>query len=47
MRVMTEEISLSTKGDTDVIDITPQVQKKLLTFLHQKTKQRKSILPFL
>ena len=29
MRVVTEYLNLSTKGDTDVIDITPVVDKKL------------------
>lgn len=29
MRVLTEYIHLSTNGDTDIVDITPQVGKKL------------------
>ena len=29
MRIVTEYLDLSTRGDTDVIDITPQVHKKL------------------
>ena|SRR3989338_8648470 len=29
MRVVTEYVNLSTKGDAEVVDITPQVSKKL------------------
>ena len=29
MRVVTEYIQLSTQGNTDIIDITPEIQKKL------------------
>ena len=29
MRIMTENITLSTQGDMDIADITPQVSKKL------------------